>query len=182
MKVRNIVATAAMTALTALAGMLSHGVFQTIVPFSLLPLMVYLSGIILGGGYGALAMFTYIFLGLFGLPIFAAAPFSGPGYVLKPTFGYLLGYIGAAFIAGKIYREGSLLRAVIGILLGMGVLYLSGLSYLYGIFRWVLHKPLTVKQVLEMGFLPFIGGDLVKGGIAAWVGNQVVLRRKESRI
>lgn len=182
MKIKNIVATAALTALTALTGMLSHGAFQALVPFSLLPIMVYLSGIILGGGYGALAMLTYIFLGLFGLPIFAAAPFAGLGYILKPTFGYLLGYIGAAFVAGKIYRQGSLFRAVIGILSGMGVLYLSGLSYLYGMFRWFLHQPLTVKQVVEMGFLPFIAGDLVKGGIAAWVGNQVVLRRKESRI
>lgn len=181
MKVRRIVLTAAITALTALAGMLSHGVFQAVVPFSLLPIMVYLSGIILGGAYGALAMFTYVLLGLFGLPIFASAPFAGPGYILKPTFGYLLGYIGAAFVVGKIYRPGSLASAVVGILAGMAVLYILGLSYLYGIFRWVLLKPLNLQQVLEYGFLPFIAGDLVKGGLAALVGHQVVLRRKGSQ-
>lgn len=181
MKVRQIVATAAITALTALAGMLSHGVFQAVVPFSLLPIMVYVSGIILGGAYGALAMFTYVLLGLFGLPIFASAPFAGFGYIFKPTFGYLLGYIGAAFVVGRIYRPGSLARGVLGILAGIVVLYFFGLSYLYGIFRWVLLRPLNLQQVLEYGFFPFIVGDLVKGGIAAWVGHQVVLRRKESQ-
>ena len=181
MKLRQIVLTAALTALTALAGMLSHGVFQALVPFSLLPIMVYLSGIILGGAYGALAMLTYVLLGLFGLPIFASAPFAGFGDILKPTFGYLLGYIGAAFVVGKLYRPGSLIRAALGVLAGMVVLYFFGLSYLYAIFRWVLHRHLDVKQVMEMGFLPFILGDLLKGGIAVWVGNQVVLRRKESQ-
>ena len=180
MNSKKLVSTAAIAALTCLAGMALRWVSPALVPFSVLPVMVFLAGIILGGEFGALAMFTYIVLGLFGLPVFASAPFGGPGYIFKPTFGYLLGYIAAAYVTGKIYYPGKLWRAIIGVIAGLIVLYLFGLGYLYGVMRWVLHKPASVIGVIESGFLPFIVSDLIKAGIAAWAGNEVVRRRKES--
>ncbi|MHB1652443.1 MAG: biotin transporter BioY [Desulfitobacteriaceae bacterium] len=180
MNTKKLVSTAAMAALTCLAGMVLRWVSPSLVPFSVLPVMVFLSGLILGGEYGALAMFTYIVLGLFGLPVFASAPFGGFWYVAKPTFGYLLGYIAAAYVTGKVYRSGSLWRAALAVLVGLVVMYLFGLGYLYGIMRWVLHRPASVAAVIMTGFTPFILSDVIKAGIAAWVGNEVVRRRKES--
>lgn len=140
-----------------------------------------MSGIILAAEYAAMAMLLYLVLGLFGLPVFSAAPFGGLGYILKPTFGFLLGYVAAAYVVGRIYREGSSWWAIAGVLSGLVTLYVFGLSYLYIILHWVLHRPTSVASVMMIGFVPFIFGDLIKGGIAVWVGLEVVRRRKASK-
>lgn len=178
MKTRKLAMTSVMAALMCLAGMLLHWVSPALVPFSLLPVLVLMSGIILGAKYAAMAMLVYLVLGLFGLPVFSAAPFGGVGYILKPTFGFLMGYVFAAYVVGRIYREGSQWRAIAGVLSGLVTLYLFGLSYLYIILHWVLHRPTSVAGVVMIGFVPFIFGDLIKAGIAVWVGQEVVRRRK----
>ncbi|NLI92619.1 MAG: biotin transporter BioY [Peptococcaceae bacterium] len=179
MNTRNLALTAAMAALMCLAGILFRWVSPALVPFSILPVLMLLSGLILGARYGALAMIVYIFLGLLGLPVFSSAPFGGIGYIFKPTFGYLLGYIGAAFTVGIIYKKKQLWSAIIAVLAGLTVLYTFGLGYLYVVMNYILGRPTTVGVVLATGFLPFIAMDLVKAGIAAWVGNEVIKRRQE---
>ena len=178
MKTRKLAMTAVMAALMCLAGMLVHWVSPALVPFSILPVLVFISGIILGAEYAAMAMVVYLVLGLFGLPVFSSAPFGGFGYILKPTFGFLLGYVVAAYVVGKVYREGGIWRAIAGVLAGLITLYLVGLSYLYMILSWVLHHPTSVAGVMVIGFVPFIFGDLIKAGIAVWVGQEVVRRRQ----
>ncbi|WP_240983675.1 hypothetical protein [Acididesulfobacillus acetoxydans] len=51
---------------------------------------------------------------------------------------------------------------------------------LYGVMRWLLHVRTGFAVVIAQGFTPFIVSDRLKAGIAAWVGSEVVLRRKES--
>lgn len=177
MNVRYLSRTAVIAALTCLAGMILRWGSPALVPFSILPVMVLLAGIVLGSNYGALAMTVYVMLGLFGLPVFSAPPFGGLAYLAKPTFGYILGYIGAAYVVGKIYRPQKFWTAIAAVLGGLAVLYSVGLSYFYGIMRWVLHQPTSLSFVLATGFLPFILSDLIKAGIAAWVGNQVIRRQ-----
>ncbi|MEM5817219.1 MAG: biotin transporter BioY, partial [Desulfitobacterium hafniense] len=117
---------------------------------------------------------------LLGLPVFASAPFGGIGYVLKPSFGYLLGDIAAAYVVGKLYNRQSLLSALLAVLGGIIALYLIGLTYFYLVMHFILHQSTTMALVISMGFLPFIAGDLIKGGIAAWVGNQLIKRQRSS--
>jgi len=177
MKTRKLAMTSVMAALMCLAGMLLHWVSPAMVPFSVLPVLALMSGIILGAEYASMAMLVYLVLGLFGLPVFSSAPFGGLGYILKPTFGFIVGYIVAAYVVGKVYREGSLPRAIVGVLTGLVTLYIIGLSYLYMILHLVLHRPTSVAGVMMIGFAPFILGDLLKAAIAIWVGQEVVRRR-----
>lgn len=179
MKTKKLAMTAVMAALMCLAGMLLRWVSPAFVPFSVLPVIVFMSGLILDAEYAAMAMLVYLVLGLFGLPVFSAAPFGGFGYILKPTFGFLLGNVAAAYVIGLVYRKGSLWRAIVGVLAGIATLYLFGLSYLYYILNSVLHHPTSVAGVLMIGFVPFIIGDLIKAGIAVWVGQEVVRRRQD---
>ncbi|MDR3543173.1 MAG: biotin transporter BioY [Desulfosporosinus sp.] len=180
MKTRKLAMTSVMAALMCLAGMLLHW-SPGLVPFSILPVFVLMSGIILGAEYAAMAMLVYLVLGLFGLPVFSTAPYGGLGYILKPTFGFLLGYVAAAYIVGRVYREGSLWRAIAGVLAGLFTLYLFGLIYLYIILHWVLHRPTSVAGVLMIGFVPLLFlGDLIKAGIAVWIGQEVVRRRQDT--
>lgn len=175
--VKNLARTAVIAALTCLAGMLLHWISPALIPFSILPMMVFLAGIILGAEYGALAMLVYILIGLFGLPVFSKPPYAGLGYVLQPSFGFLIGYVAGAYVTGKIYKQGSLIRAFIGVLAGTCALYVFGLTYLYAVLRWVMHKPQDLAGVLAIGFLPFIFSDLIKAGLAAIIGNLVRKRR-----
>src|SRR5512139_4019246 len=70
------------------------------IPLTLQPLMVMFSGLLLGGRLGALSQLVYVLVGLLGIPIFAHG--GGPGYVLQPTFGFLLGFILGAYVIGRL--------------------------------------------------------------------------------
>ncbi|MDR3288476.1 MAG: biotin transporter BioY [Peptococcaceae bacterium] len=179
-RTRKLASTAAIAALTCLAGMVLRWVSPALVPFSVLPALFLLAGIILGARFGALAMVVYVLLGLLGLPVFAAAPFGGLGYVMKPTFGFLLGYIAGAYCTGLAYRGGGLGRAVVAVLAGLIALYIVGLTWLYFFFQWVMDKPQDIAAVLTIGFFPFIISDLIKAGIAAVLGNLIVKRRMKA--
>ncbi|NMA69838.1 MAG: biotin transporter BioY [Desulfitobacterium sp.] len=180
MDVKKLTQTAAMAALLCLAGMIMRWASPALVPFSLLPLFVFLTGLILGPKYGSLAVIVYVFLGFIGLPVFASAPFGGIGYLLKPSAGFLFGYIGAAYVAGRVYNGKNFFTAILGVLGGIIVLYLIGLTYFYLILTYVLNQSTNVSTVLSLGFFPFILGDLLKGGIAAWLGYRIRKRLAET--
>ena len=68
-------------------------------PFTLQILFTTLAGIILGSRLGAISVGIYIILGLIGVPVFTSG--GGPGYVLQPTFGYLIGFMVGAYVVGR---------------------------------------------------------------------------------
>ena len=69
-------------------------------PFTLQFLFTNLAGILLGAKLGALSVLVYLLLALVGLPIFANG--GGFGYVLMPSFGYLIGFLFGTWVAGRI--------------------------------------------------------------------------------
>ncbi len=69
------------------------------VPITGQTLGVILVGTALGARRGAAALLTYMLAGLAGLPVFAGLT-AGPAYVLSPSFGFIIGFIPAAFLAG----------------------------------------------------------------------------------
>ena len=74
-----------------------------VVPFTLQFLFTMLAGLLLGGKLGAISVSVYIILGLMGIPVFAQG--GGVGYVLMPTFGYLIGFAIGAYVTGKIANK-----------------------------------------------------------------------------
>ena len=88
-------------------------------------LFTLLAGLLLGPRLGAIAVGTYVVMGLVGIPVFASG--GGPGYIAQPTFGYLLGFIVQAWVNGAWARKAkqinfrSLLEAN---LVGMVIVYL----------------------------------------------------------
>ena len=100
--------------------------------FTLQIFFALLSGFILGPRLGAVSVGIYLAVGLVGIPVFAAG--GGPAYLIRPTFGFLLGFLFAAWLAGKISRMGrrtSLARNICAAVVGMGAYYLSGILYFY---------------------------------------------------
>ena len=112
-------------------------------------LFTLLAGLLLGARLGATAVATYVLLGLVGVPVFASG--GGPGYVLQPTFGYLIGFILQAWYCGAAARRLSArnfkrLLAINGI--GMAIVYVIGISYFYFVSNYVIDAPIAVWPVI----------------------------------
>jgi biotin transport system substrate-specific component len=113
-------------------------------------------------------------LGLFGLPIFAGLT-GGLQTMLKPSFGFLLGFILAAYIAGKIteYEKTSIKNITLAVFAATLVMYAVGLPYMYYVLNFILTKEFNIMQVLNMGMFMFIPGDTLKAVIAVFVGKKL---------
>ena len=141
------------------------------VPLTLQTLMVMFSGLILGGRLGALSQLVYILVGLMGIPIFAHG--GGPGYVLQPTFGYLLGFVCGAYIIGNITeRRDSLKHSFLFLALVAGTLaiYVPGIAVLYFNLNFIQQKAVSLSTAIKIGCLVVLPGDLIKIGLVLYLG------------
>lgn len=173
---RDMALAALFAALAAVAAIMVRYGSPALVPFSLLPFVALLAGGLLGARLGGLSMLIYVLMGLAGVPVFAKPPFGGPAYVLQPTFGFLLGFIAAAWVTGALIppkKDPGIARYFLAMLVGLAVIYLLGLPYMYLIVNFYLGKAMPPAQVLKVGFLPFIGFDLIKAAAAAVLASLV---------
>jgi biotin transport system substrate-specific component len=145
----------------ALTGLLA----QWEIPFSPVPMTgqtlgVLLAGASLGAVRGGLSMVVYVAAGLVGMPWFAGAASGYPA----ATFGYLLGFVVAAFVLGLIAQAGRdrhVSQAIWAMFLAEAIIYAFGVTWLK------IDMHLTWAMAVEYGFSPFIVADLVKMLIAA---------------
>lgn len=172
MTVREMALVSMFAALACIPGLLLKFGVEGAVPFSLLPFVALLSGVLLGARLGALSMVVYLAIGLAGVPVFAVPPYGGLAYLVKPTAGFLFGFIGAAYMTGKVVEKigkNNLLTFIPACVAGLAVLYLIGLPYMYGVLNYYVGKAMDVATVLKLAFLPFVGMDLVKAVVAALI-------------
>ncbi len=134
-------------------------------PFSPIPITgqtfaVLFVGAVLGSRKGGLSLALYILEGLIGLPVFAGGT-GGLSVLLGPTAGYLMGFIPAAILVGKLsekgfYRNRILMFFVLS--LGLTVIYLLGVLRLLSFIDY--------KKVFTVGVAPFLVGDAIKNVLA----------------
>lgn len=139
------------------------------IPITGQTLGVILVGAALGSARGAATMTTYMFVGLLGLPVFAG-PVAGPAYLLAPSFGFILGFIPAAFVAGW-FAEGAWdrkpLLAFAGFVIASVIPFVIGVPYMAFILSTVMGQTISPAEVLNAGLWPFIVPGLIKAGFAA---------------
>ncbi|MGH4140005.1 biotin transporter BioY [Clostridium sp.] len=171
---RNLIITSLFTALTAVGGFISIPLGP--IPVTLQTLFVVLSGLILGAKLGALSQITYIILGLIGFPIFAGGT-GGLTSVVTPAFGFLIGFIFAAYVIGKLTEKNkSLYKIIYSVILGSFVIYIIGVPYFYFIFTNYLGKGINFYTALKYACIPFIPGDIIKAIIAIILAKQLIPR------
>ncbi|SHK82214.1 biotin transport system substrate-specific component [Clostridium cavendishii DSM 21758] len=159
-KTKDLILTSLFTALTCIGSYIAIPLGP--VPITLQTFFVIMSGIILGSKLGALSQITYLFIGLLGIPVFSGGT-GGLTSVLKPSFGFILGFILAAYIIGKITEKNRNLKTIIfSVLLGNLIIYLIGIPYFYIIFSSFIGKSITLSKTLSYTLIPFIPGDLIK--------------------
>lgn len=130
---------------------------------------VIVVGAALGARRGAAALTTYMLLGLAGLPIFAG-PVAGPAYVLSPSFGFILGFIPAAFAAGWFAERAwdrKPLLAFAGFVGASVIPFVVGVPYMALILATVLGQDVTFASVMAAGVIPFIVPGIIKAAFAA---------------
>lgn len=160
---RKLVFTALLTALTAAGAFLRIPLgFSSI---TLQFLFTAMAGVLLGPGCGALSQGVYVALGLMGLPIFTTG--GGFGYVLQPTFGFLLGLIPAAIIGAISGKSTAPLRIALACAAGLAALYAVGVPYMALILNGYMGKNMSLSALLWAGMIPFLPGDAIKIAVTA---------------
>jgi len=116
--------------------------------FTLQFLFTLLAGLILGARLGMFAVASYVIIGLLGVPVFASG--GGLGYIIQPTFGYLLGFILQAYFCGKFSRKLQQINfsSVLGVnTVGMLIVYAIGVTWFYVFSNYVVDSPISAWAV-----------------------------------
>lgn len=146
-----------------------------IVPVTLQTLFVYMAGDLLGGRKGGLSQGLFLMVGLIGVPVFSMG--GGPGYVLQPTFGYLLSFPLAAWIVGTVRGwtriGGKQLRLVAANTAGFLTVSVIGVVYLYLNLNYVVHSEIGWKQAAWSGAVLFLPSETVKVVLAGWLSSRL---------
>ena len=157
------------------------------IPFPLVPLtfqtvISVLAGLMLGSKKGMISMSVYCFMGLVGLPVFTAG--GGIAYVLKPSFGYIIGFIASAGVGGAIAGRANLplWRYIVGALCAFLADYIIGIPYCM-VAAKLLHVE-NLTNLLIFGNLVYMPKDAVLSVLAAFLAKTVlpVVRKRRVKI
>ncbi|WP_206459942.1 biotin transporter BioY [Anaerovorax sp. IOR16] len=151
--------------------------------FTLQFLFVLLAGMILGSKMGMISVAVYVAAGLVGFPIFAAG--GGISYVFRPSFGYLIGFIVAAFIVGLLCEKVDTLTfrySLYSALVGMVTTYMIGFIYKYAILNYYMGEVTPFSIILLSAFPLDIPGDTVLCIIAASLARRIIFALKKENL
>ncbi len=154
-----------------------------VVPFTLQLLFTMLAGLLLGGKLGTTSVCIYIVMGLLGLPVFAEG--GGIGYILKPSFGYIIGFAVASYITGVIANKvfnPSYKRLFAANFIGLGIVYLFGMLYYYLMSNFYLGNPIGLWPLFLYCFILAVPGDIVLCILGAFLGKRMIPMMRNSRM
>ncbi len=129
---------------------------------------VLMAGYILGCRLAGTSVLVYLIIGLAGVPVFASG--GGLGYLIRPTFGYLIGFALAAFVIGYMTERlhfTKLWQMLLSGTVGLLVYYGMGMIYFYVISNFLIDSPVTWAVVWVNCFLLTIGEDFILVVLAA---------------
>ena len=165
-KAADVALVTAGAAMTAVAAQIS--IPASPVPFTFQTLVVLLVGASLGSVRGTLSMALYAVLGLAGLPVFAplkdGSHAVGMQAVLGATFGFVIGFIAAAYVVGRLAERNwssNVLKMFVSYAVGSLVIYAFGIPVLAAVAT-------GGNLAMAAGFMaPFLVWDAVKAIAAA---------------
>lgn len=180
-KIRNLILCAMFVALIAAGAFIRIPV--PVVPFTLQLLFTMMAGLLLGGKLGAVSVCIYIAMGLLGLPVFAEG--GGFAYVLKPSFGYIIGFAVAAYVTGVIANKvpnPGYKRLLAANFIGLGIVYLFGMVYYYLMSNFYLGDPIGLWPLFLYCFILAVPGDIVLCVLGAFLGKRLIPIMKKDRM
>lgn len=136
--------------------------------FTLQWFFVIMAALLLGAKLGTMSVAAYLCIGLVGIPVFAAG--GGPAYVLRPGFGFLLGFALAAFCMGKMIEKmnsNKLLVLLVASTVGMVIYYAVGAIYFYMIKNLYVGENVPFKVVVVQYCLITVLPDFILCALAS---------------
>lgn len=136
---------------------------------------VLLGAVVLPPLYALGAVGGYVLLGLIGVPIFAGG--GGIGYVVRPSFGYLLGFVVCAVTLSYLHLKYkiSTIKGYFGLnLLGIVITYIFGLGYKVAILLWYLNHAVDMGVLLTTAFAFDIPADIIMVAILSLAEPRIV--------
>lgn len=169
-KTKSIIYIALFITLIFIASLIRLNIF--IVPFTLQTMAVMLAACFLGGKRGLFAVLIYIFMGLIGLPVFTKG--GGFGYILEPTFGYILAFVPAVvFIC--LFKEkvkNNYILLVVILFAGGIIILLFGALYAYLLLSLTTGIN-SLSGFITGYFLAFVPAEIIKALAAALIYNRL---------
>ncbi|MBR0253936.1 MAG: biotin transporter BioY [Synergistaceae bacterium] len=146
-----------------------------IVPFTLQTIFTNLAGLVLGSKLGFMAVIGYVILGLLGVPVFTGG--GGIGYVLQPSFGYLIGFAVGAFVIGKIhehYRRNNFQFLLFCNVVGLICVYICGMLYYVLLSKFYLGNSIGLLSLFFYFCIIFIPSDLVMCVVSSYLAKVLI--------
>lgn len=144
--------------LTGLSALWEIPLGFTPVPITGQTFAVLLAGATLGLRAGAASQLLYLAMGAVGLPFYSGGS-SGWQVLTGPTVGYLLGFVIAAAVVGRLAQakaDRKVLTAVPAFAFGTLVIYICGVIGLVTV------TGMNVGEAFTAGVVPFLIGDALK--------------------
>ena len=159
------------TVLLAISAKIKIPFYQ--VPMTMQTLVVLIIGVGFGWKLGVATIALYLFEGIIGLPVFSGTPEKGIGlvYFTGPTMGYLIGFLVAAFFAGKFNFDNNLIKNFFKLIFATSFIYILGMLWLGGLIGWD-------KPIFKLGAQPFLLAELFKILLVTFAINQIKKIRK----
>ena len=178
MKIKQLLLCALFAALTAIGSLIKIPIPGTPLLFTLQTFFVFLTGLMLEAKYALVAQLVYAAIGLLGLPVFSTG--GGIGYVLYPSFGFILGFCVCAPIISLLVRKNvlkliaknnpdrfrSTVKIIIFSLASIISMYVLGILYMYMIYNLYLGDPKTLGYVIVSSTGVFFFIDIAKFAVA----------------
>lgn len=156
-RTKNLVLIALFAALVAIGAFIR--IPMPLVPITLQFAFCLLAGEMLGVK-GGTAVLIYVIMGLIGLPVFTEG--GGFMYVLKPSFGYLLGMVTGTYLCGFIsaIKPKNYLVRLLGAFAALLAVDVMGAAYMYVIYNYYLNITLPVSQLMISAVAVFLPTDV----------------------
>jgi biotin transport system substrate-specific component len=160
--VNNIALVLGGAAFVGISAQLAVSLPFTPVPLTMQTFAVLAVGAVLGSVRGAVSLAVYALAGMAGVPWFAnqTSGFSAP------SFGYIVGFIVAAYVVGRLAEGGAtrtVWRTAYLMILGSLTIYAIGMTWLK------FSLGVDWSTAFELGVAPFLLGDAVKAVAAAGI-------------
>ncbi len=172
---RMIVLSLIFVCLTGLSAMVKFYIPWSPVPVTAQTLVVLMSGAVLGRRYGGISQVLYVVAGMISASIATIPWFAGE---LSFTGGYVFGFIVAALFIGYFTEKHSP-----NFLFTLGLMVFANFIIIYGFGLLQLAMVLgahDVANLLTIGALPYIPGDMAKIVLASSLSYTILSKRQNT--